>query len=309
MDWDLESAMRGFLYTTDSFDKVRKTQSFLLNNGFERTSSFDLRDKFFAIVTGRFLYDALLIQVPHVKRMGDGLYVRGSSALTFLNIAEDGNTQYTISRNQSGIQIFLPYYLFLRAEIYDPEKRGNIIYHKVYAATSLPQGQPAVTNNLKLGYPPKKSFTDEEVRTIDPVLFDRICTKISEVRLNLDEVKAELESVARKAAIKTREKTPAGIYSKLQSRKGMLPENIDDVNGVRVLCEYPHRCYEALDAIVKTFGMPEEVIDFIVAPRMNGFQALIVKTKYKDKPLEIQVQTPYMERIAELGRASDYRQR
>lgn len=81
-------------------------------------------------------------------------------------------------------------------------------------------------------------------------------------------------------SIKTRLKSPASIFEKVE-RRGLnlslnsIEENIKDVAGVRVICSFPEDVYTLADALLKQDDIVlVEKKDYIKSPKPNGYRSL-----------------------------------
>lgn len=81
-------------------------------------------------------------------------------------------------------------------------------------------------------------------------------------------------------SIKTRLKSPASIFEKIE-RRGLnlslnsIEENIKDVAGVRVICSFPEDVYTLADALLKQDDIVlVEKKDYIKSPKPNGYRSL-----------------------------------
>lgn len=98
-----------------------------------------------------------------------------------------------------------------------------------------------------------------------------------------------------------------GIHRKMQ-RKGVSLEQVC-VRRVRVIVPQVADCYAAL-SVVHTLWRPikGEFDDYIANPKENQYQSLHAGVYGPgDKPLEVQIRTPEMDRIAEVGIAAHWR--
>jgi GTP pyrophosphokinase len=104
-----------------------------------------------------------------------------------------------------------------------------------------------------------------------------------------------------------REKTLYGIYRKMVS-KHLSFSQVLDIYGFRVVVENDAQCYLALGAIHALYKpVPAKFKDYIAIPKLNGYQSLhtTVRGPY-GTPLEFQIRTRDMHRIAESGVAAHW---
>ncbi len=109
------------------------------------------------------------------------------------------------------------------------------------------------------------------------------------------------------ARMMTREKNLYSIYSKMRRKKIPLAD-VADVHGLRVVVEDIDTCYRVLGLIHQLYKpMPGRFKDYIAIPRINGYQSLHT-TLFGPKglPLEVQIRTREMDRVANSGVASHW---
>ncbi len=109
------------------------------------------------------------------------------------------------------------------------------------------------------------------------------------------------------ARIVAREKHIYSIYVKMQRKHVHLSE-IVDVFGLRVIVPEIDQCYRVLGLIHQLYKpMPGRFKDYIAIPRVNGYQSLHT-TLFGPRaiPLEVQIRTEEMDRVAENGIAANW---
>ena len=104
-----------------------------------------------------------------------------------------------------------------------------------------------------------------------------------------------------------RQKHLYSIYKKMAEKKRLLSD-IVDVYGFRIVVDDVNTCYQTLGLVHGLYKpMPSRFKDYIAIPRINGYQSLHT-TLFGPKglPLEVQIRTHQMDRVAEAGVASHW---
>jgi len=104
-----------------------------------------------------------------------------------------------------------------------------------------------------------------------------------------------------------REKHLFSIYKKMSEKKRLLSDVVD-VYGFRIIVSDVNDCYKVLGLVHGLYKpMPGRFKDYVAIPRINGYQSLHT-TLFgpKGQPLEVQVRTRDMDRVAESGVASHW---
>jgi len=110
------------------------------------------------------------------------------------------------------------------------------------------------------------------------------------------------------AHVEAREKHLYSIYKKMRRKRSTLNE-IVDVYGMRIIVDTADTCYRALGGVHSVFKpMPGRFKDYIAIPRINGYQSLHTTLFGPNGvPLEVQIRTEDMHRVAESGIAAHWR--
>ncbi|MGI9272361.1 MAG: RelA/SpoT family protein [Woeseiaceae bacterium] len=122
-----------------------------------------------------------------------------------------------------------------------------------------------------------------------------------------EEMGAALSGEGIEAEIIGREKHLYSIYKKMAEKKRTLMDVVD-VYGFRIIVEDASDCYQVLGLVHGLYKpMPGRFKDYIAIPRINGYQSLHT-TLFGPKglPLEVQIRTREMDRVAESGVASHW---
>ena len=153
----------------------------------------------------------------------------------------------------------------------------------------------------------------------NPAKYKDIADKIKENRderevqiaLAKKAIKQELDKAGIKAEITGRVKN---IYSVVRKEQKYSAQNKDvaqiyDLLGLRVLVDEVKDCYTALGIIHNRWHpIPDEFNDYIANPRGGIYQSIHTTVMFPgDLPLEIQIRTHEMHRVAEYGIAAHWR--
>ena len=123
----------------------------------------------------------------------------------------------------------------------------------------------------------------------------------------LEEIKQRLPEAGIEAQVTGREKHIYSIYKKMRE-KNLSFSQVLDIYGFRVVVKDRPSCYLALGALHGLYKpVPGKFKDYIAIPKMNGYQALHT-TLFGPfgTPVEIQIRTRDMHRVAEAGVASHW---
>ena len=129
----------------------------------------------------------------------------------------------------------------------------------------------------------------------------QIVKKISE------QLRKAMQKEGIEGEVQGREKHLYSIYRKMAERKRPL-DDIVDVYGFRIIVNDVNTCYRLLGVVHGLFKpMPARFKDYIAIPRINGYQSLHT-TLFGPKglPLEVQIRTAEMNRVAESGVAAHW---
>ena len=123
----------------------------------------------------------------------------------------------------------------------------------------------------------------------------------------LEAIKKKLEHSKIEAGVQGREKHLYSIYRKMREKK-LSFANVLDVFGFRIIVKDVPSCYLALGALHALYKpIPGGFKDYIAIPKANGYQSLHTKLFGPfGSPLEIQIRTQDMHKIAEAGVASHW---
>ena len=123
----------------------------------------------------------------------------------------------------------------------------------------------------------------------------------------LDSIKQRLQAAGLDAEVTGREKQLYSIYKKM-AEKHLTFSEVLDIYGFRVIVKDVPSCYIALGALHSLYNpIPGKFKDYIAIPKANGYQSLhnTLWGPY-GTPIEVQIRTADMHRIAEAGVASHW---
>ncbi|MEC4723451.1 bifunctional (p)ppGpp synthetase/guanosine-3',5'-bis(diphosphate) 3'-pyrophosphohydrolase [Noviherbaspirillum sp. CPCC 100848] len=123
----------------------------------------------------------------------------------------------------------------------------------------------------------------------------------------LDSVKNTLAATGIQAQVYGREKTLYGIYRKMRN-KHLSFSQVLDVYGFRIVVDSFANCYVSLGTLHALYKpMPGKFKDYIAIPKLNGYQSLhTTLIGPYGTPVEFQIRTTEMHRVAEAGVAAHW---
>jgi len=122
-----------------------------------------------------------------------------------------------------------------------------------------------------------------------------------------DRLRRALKSAKLDGSISARAKSAYSIYCKMREKQLSFKE-ISDVFGLRIIVSDIDACYRCLGIAHQLFRpMAGRFKDYIAIPRVNGYQSLhTVLLGPEGIPLEFQIRTAEMHRVAESGIAAHW---
>jgi len=167
----------------------------------------------------------------------------------------------------------------------------------------------------------KRELEDRAFRVLEPGAYDEIARQLERTSQEQDALLARVVATLQaelsragirvdRAAITARPKHVYSIYQKMQRPKyqGQGVGRIYDRLAVRVVVNDVRECYETFGIVHALWKpIPGEVDDYIANPKTSGYQSLHTAVLYEGQPLEIQIRTQQMHRVAEHGIAAHWR--
>jgi GTP pyrophosphokinase len=145
-----------------------------------------------------------------------------------------------------------------------------------------------------------------EYRKIADLLNQKLTEREAYCEKMVKQIREELEKRNVFADVHGRTKHIHSIYQKIQ-QKGTPFSEIRDLVGLRILVKTEADCYIALGALHSKWNYhPDRLRDWIGQPKKNGYQSLHTTILDDGKPVEIQIRTYQMHKIAEDGIAAHW---
>ena len=151
-----------------------------------------------------------------------------------------------------------------------------------------------------------KHLYPAEYRKIAELLNQKLAEREAYCEKMVKQIRQELETRDVFADIHGRTKHIYSIYQKMQ-QKGTPFSEIRDLIGLRILVKTEADCYIALGALHHKWNYhPDRLRDWIGQPKKNGYQSLHTTILDDGKPVEIQIRTYQMHKVAEDGIAAHW---
>jgi GTP pyrophosphokinase len=161
----------------------------------------------------------------------------------------------------------------------------------------------------------KWELEDLAFRNLEPDAYEDVVGRIARERADrealvsdLREILArELDKVGIQADITGRPKHIYSVWQKM-TREGKDFSEIYDLSAIRVLVETVRDCYGVLGVVHSLWKpMPGRFKDYVAMPKSNGYQSLHTTViTHTGEPIEIQIRTEEMHRVAEFGVAAHW---
>ncbi|MDX1563296.1 MAG: bifunctional (p)ppGpp synthetase/guanosine-3',5'-bis(diphosphate) 3'-pyrophosphohydrolase, partial [Gammaproteobacteria bacterium] len=188
-----------------------------------------------------------------------------------------------------------------------PAKRRRIARETldIYAPIANRLGMYSIKVELEdLGF---KAYAPFRYRVLERTLRKVLGGQKQLLRKIENKISSELADNGIEARVLSREKHIYSIYLKMQRKHAHLSD-IVDVYGIRIIVKDIETCYRVLGIAHKLYKpMPGRFKDYIAIPRVNGYQSLHT-TLFGPKavPLEVQIRTEEMDKVAETGIAANW---
>src|SRR3989344_5259777 len=149
--------------------------------------------------------------------------------------------------------------------------------------------EPEMYNKFKEKFGKKRSQREQEIKTI------------------INVIEKELKKHNIKAIILGRPKHFYSVYRKMIIKHRNF-EELYDLIGLRIIVKDAKECYEALGIIHSIWKpIPGEFNDYIAMPKANLYQSLHTAVIALNQPVEFQIRTEEMDKIAEEGVAAHWK--
>jgi RelA/SpoT family (p)ppGpp synthetase len=162
----------------------------------------------------------------------------------------------------------------------------------------------------------RAELEDLSLRYVHPEQFEAITTELAETQTSrqdmidqvISRVQQQLDAMDLQAKIYGRVKNYYSIYKKMtRQHKGL--HDIYDISAVRILVHTEPECYEVLGVIHNAFKpIPGRFKDYVAMPKSNLYQSLHTAViGPMGRPIEVQIRTHDMHRVAEYGIAAHWK--
>ncbi|HEX9115542.1 MAG TPA: HD domain-containing protein, partial [Anaerolineae bacterium] len=163
----------------------------------------------------------------------------------------------------------------------------------------------------------KWELEDLAFRYLEPGIYAEMKSQLAQRRVERESYLLQITELLhselvrhniQQAEISARPKHIYSIWRKMK-KKGVPFDQIYDRQGVRIIVPEIGDCYAALGVVHTLWRpIPGEFDDYIANPKENQYQSLHTAVIGPEgQPLEVQIRTPEMHRIAEMGVAAHWR--
>jgi len=172
----------------------------------------------------------------------------------------------------------------------------------------------------KIGlYSIKWKLEDLAFKYIHPDMYQYIKKKLNMKREEREEVieKAVIEikeflkkySINKKVMVLGRPKNFYSIYKKIKDKAKDF-DDLYDLYAIRIIAQNIGECYTILGLLHENFqSFPNRLKDYIANPKANGYQSIhtVIFSREIKSPVEIQIRTEEMHKLAEYGIAAHWK--
>ncbi len=162
----------------------------------------------------------------------------------------------------------------------------------------------------------KMELEDLCLRYLHPEIYDKLQEKLAADRAEREayigraseELIGKLSDKGIEAVVRGRPKHLTSIWRKMRTRDIKF-EELFDIHAFRIFVDDVGECYTALGYIHMLYRhIPERLKDYIANPKSNGYQSLHTAVLGPEgQPIEVQIRTHEMHRVAEVGIAAHWR--
>ncbi|MDR1741203.1 MAG: bifunctional (p)ppGpp synthetase/guanosine-3',5'-bis(diphosphate) 3'-pyrophosphohydrolase [Synergistaceae bacterium] len=163
-------------------------------------------------------------------------------------------------------------------------------------------------------YQLKRDLEDLSFKYLHPEIYNEIRRKVRHklpereevIRKGIEAMEERLAAEGIPCKIKGRAKHYYSIYEKMERKKISIDE-LYDILAMRVLVDDMPTCYAVLGIVHSMWTpIPLQFDDYIANPKSNMYQSLHTTVMAFGAPLEIQIRTKEMDRLAEYGIAAHW---
>lgn len=196
----------------------------------------------------------------------------------------------------------------MRTISFQPEEKQKRIAQEVFSVYAPLAGRLGV-------YKLKSELEDLAFQVLHPEEYQKIKQMVSEKKSERDariqEIKEKVDEWLKAEGIEARVEGRAkhfySIYKKIIEKDKKLDE-IFDLRAIRIITRTVADCYNIMGIIHQHMhSLPNRIKDYISNPKSNGYKSLHTTVfGFDGKPVEIQIRTEEMNRIAEHGIAAHW---
>jgi GTP pyrophosphokinase len=163
-------------------------------------------------------------------------------------------------------------------------------------------------------YQVKRDLEDLAFKYLQPEIYNEIRRKVRRklpeqeevIQKGIEKLEARLASDGIPCKIKGRAKHFYSIYEKMERKKISIDE-LYDILAIRVLVDDLSTCYAVLGIVHSLWvPIPGQFDDYIANPKSNMYQSLHTTVMAFGAPMEVQIRTKEMNRLAEYGIAAHW---